>query len=73
MTNAFCAFTQVADDECRHFLLLEQRLKDLGSSYGALPVHDGWVAGLAVLCPCYNLATRGITIPSHLRGPSSGA
>ncbi|KAF5829782.1 hypothetical protein DUNSADRAFT_15528 [Dunaliella salina] len=37
----FDDFVNVADDECRHFLLLEQRLKDLGSYYGALPVHDG--------------------------------
>mmetsp|Transcript_10466 Transcript_10466/g.27287 ORF Transcript_10466/g.27287 Transcript_10466/m.27287 type:complete len:360 (+) Transcript_10466:159-1238(+) len=37
----FNDFVGVADDECRHFLLLEQRLKDLGSYYGALPVHDG--------------------------------
>lgn len=34
---------QVADDECRHFLALEQRLRDMGSAYGALPAHDGWV------------------------------
>ena len=32
---------QVAEDECRHFLLLEGRLKGVGSRYGALPAHDG--------------------------------
>lgn len=32
---------KVAEDECRHFLLLESRLKELGSHYGALPAHDG--------------------------------
>lgn len=31
----------VADDECRHFRMLAKRLEALGSSYGALPVHDG--------------------------------
>ncbi|GAX74502.1 hypothetical protein CEUSTIGMA_g1951.t1 [Chlamydomonas eustigma] len=37
----FDDFVTVAEDECRHFLLLEQRLKEVGSYYGALPVHDG--------------------------------
>jgi len=31
---------QVADDEIRHFLSLEQLLKELGSFYGALEVHN---------------------------------
>lgn len=30
----------VADDECRHFEMLEALLESLGSRYGALPVHD---------------------------------
>ncbi|MEC9344774.1 MAG: ferritin-like domain-containing protein [Pseudomonadota bacterium] len=35
----------VADDEARHFLLLERRLNDLGGTYGDLPAHDGlWQA-----------------------------
>lgn len=34
-------FVSVADDECRHFLLLEARLRALGSHYGALAAHDG--------------------------------
>lgn len=35
----------VAADEAKHFLLLENRLKTLGSGYGALPAHDGlWEA-----------------------------
>eukprot|EP00887_Chlorella_sp_A99_P002631 scaffold6.g2631.t1 len=34
-------FVKVAADECRHFLLLEQRLIETGSFYGALPAHDG--------------------------------
>jgi uncharacterized ferritin-like protein (DUF455 family) len=32
---------QVAEDECRHFTLLCQRLEELGSHYGAFPAHDG--------------------------------
>ncbi|KAI7840680.1 hypothetical protein COHA_005602 [Chlorella ohadii] len=34
-------FVTVAADECRHFLLLEQRLEAVGSHYGALTAHDG--------------------------------
>tara|TARA_R110002096_G_scaffold436056_1_gene666451 strand:- start:2582 stop:3388 length:807 start_codon:yes stop_codon:yes gene_type:complete len=32
---------KVADDEARHFDLLEQRLLEFDSYYGALPAHDG--------------------------------
>lgn len=32
---------QVAADEASHFSLLAARLEQLGSSYGALPAHDG--------------------------------
>ncbi len=31
----------VANDEARHFVLLEKRLADFNSFYGALPAHDG--------------------------------
>lgn len=31
----------VGADEAMHFMLLERRLKGLGSQYGALPAHDG--------------------------------
>lgn len=34
-------WVKVADDEARHFSLLENRLKELDSFYGALPAHDG--------------------------------
>ena len=35
----------VGADEAMHFALLDRRLKGLGSSYGALPAHDGlWEA-----------------------------
>lgn len=37
----------VADDEARHFLMLQQRLQGLGASYGDLPAHDGlWEAAM---------------------------
>ena len=37
----------VGDDEARHFLMLRDRLVDLGSDYGALPAHDGlWQSAL---------------------------
>ncbi|MFK7840087.1 MAG: ferritin-like domain-containing protein [Bdellovibrionales bacterium] len=34
-------WTKVADDEAKHHLMLEERLNDLGASYGDLPAHDG--------------------------------
>ncbi len=38
----------VAADEAMHFALLERRLNQLGSHYGALPAHDGlWEAAFA--------------------------
>ncbi|KAJ6432965.1 hypothetical protein OIU84_020073 [Salix udensis] len=38
----------VAQDEGRHFTLLAKRLEELGSSYGALPAHDGlWDSAMA--------------------------
>lgn len=37
----FMDFVKVAQDEGRHFTLLAARLEELGSSYGALPAHDG--------------------------------
>jgi uncharacterized ferritin-like protein (DUF455 family) len=41
----FDDWVRVADDEARHFLLLEQRLRELGSFYGEWPAHDGlWEA-----------------------------
>lgn len=32
---------QVADDEARHFTMVNDRLVEMGSYYGALPAHDG--------------------------------
>ncbi|KAJ3268303.1 hypothetical protein HDV01_003192 [Terramyces sp. JEL0728] len=40
--DEFCTdFVQVAKEEATHFTFLVERLKDLGSHYGSLPVHDG--------------------------------
>eukprot|EP00884_Botryococcus_braunii_P000522 jgi/Botrbrau1/10470/Bobra.0133s0076.1 len=36
----FDDFVQVAEEECKHHRLLESRLQELGSHYGAYPVHD---------------------------------
>jgi uncharacterized ferritin-like protein (DUF455 family) len=36
----FADQVDIADDEARHFSLLDERLRALGSSYGALPAHD---------------------------------
>jgi len=41
-------WAKVADEEGKHFLLLQQRLAALGGSYGDLPAHDGlWQAAEA--------------------------
>jgi len=37
----YADWLEVADDECRHFLMIEQLLKALGHRYGDLPVHAG--------------------------------
>ncbi|KAI8467548.1 MAG: hypothetical protein J3K34DRAFT_523635 [Monoraphidium minutum] len=44
----FDDFVAVAEDEARHFTLLEARLRATGSHYGAFPAHDGlWDAAAA--------------------------
>ena len=41
MPRAYYAdWLDVASDEVRHFLMLEKLLNELGSEYGAVPVHD---------------------------------
>ncbi len=39
--NYYADWLRVASDEGEHFLLLDERLKTLGSQYGALDAHDG--------------------------------
>ena len=42
MPESFYAdWLSVAVDEARHFLMLSERLEELGSAYGALPAHNG--------------------------------
>lgn len=41
----FADWLKVADDEAKHFLMLESRLNDFDATYGDLPAHDGlWEA-----------------------------
>lgn len=42
---------QVAEEECKHHRLLESRLKEMGSHYGAFPVHDALWYTAALLAP----------------------
>ena len=43
----FADFVKVALDEAKHFTLLQRRLLELGSYFGALPVHHGlWQSAL---------------------------
>ena len=37
----FDDWVQIADEEAKHFLLLDERLRELGGCYGDLPAHDG--------------------------------
>lgn len=54
----------VAADEALHFALLDRRLRALGSSYGALPAHDGlWEAAEAT---AHDLAARLAVVPMVL-------
>ncbi len=40
-------WVKVADDEAKHFLMLEERLNDFDATYGDLPAHDGlWEASI---------------------------
>ncbi len=55
---------RVGAEEAKHFMLLQGRLKSLGSSYGALPAHDGlWEAALNT---AHNLAARLAVVPMVL-------
>lgn len=55
---------QVADDEARHFRMLEDRLNALGAGYGDLPAHDGlWQAATTT---AHDLAARLAIVPMVL-------
>ena len=54
-------WVSVADEEAKHFALLNNRLKDLGSHYGALPAHDGlWEIAIAT---ANNFSARLAVVP----------
>jgi len=54
----------VADDEARHFLMLQQRLEELGAHYGELPAHDGlWQAAQST---AHDLQARLAVVPMVL-------
>lgn len=51
----------VGDDEARHFLMLSDRLAELGASYGDLPAHDGlWEASQTT---AHDLLARLAVVP----------
>lgn len=57
----FDDWVAVADDEARHFLLLDDRLRDLGACYGDLPAHDGlWQASMDT---AHDLLARLAVVP----------
>jgi uncharacterized ferritin-like protein (DUF455 family) len=54
----------VAADEAMHFALLDRRLRQLGSHYGALPAHDGlWEAAAET---AHDLGARLAVVPMVL-------
>lgn len=54
----------VGDDEARHFLMLEDRLQELGGAYGDLPAHDGlWQAAMET---AHDLLARLAIVPMVL-------
>ncbi|SMH59773.1 ferritin-like domain-containing protein [Azospirillum agricola] len=57
-------WVRVADDEARHFVMLEERLNALGASYGDLPAHDGlWQAATET---AHDVAARLAVVPMVL-------
>ena len=57
-------FLSVAADEAMHFVLIERKLRSLGTAYGQLPVHDGlWSAAKAT---CDDVAARLAVVPMVL-------
>lgn len=60
----FDDWVTVADDEARHFTLLEGRMNALGAAYGDLPAHDGlWQSAQAT---AHDLAARLAVVPMVL-------
>jgi uncharacterized ferritin-like protein (DUF455 family) len=59
---AAAACCQVAADEASHFSMLNDRLEALGSHYGALPAHDGYVL---ILDAGHHLLLVEVQAPPH--------
>ncbi|MEI8396941.1 MAG: ferritin-like domain-containing protein [Rhodospirillaceae bacterium] len=60
----FDDWVRVADDEARHFVMLNDRLADFDAAYGDLPAHDGlWQAALDT---AGDLAARLAVVPMVL-------
>lgn len=57
-------WVRVADDEARHFVLIDDRLRELGGGYGDLGAHDGlWQASAAT---AHDLPARLAVVPQVL-------
>ena len=57
-------WVRVGDDVARHFVLLDDRLRELGGGYGDLPAHDGlWQAAAAT---AHDLPARLAVVPQVL-------
>lgn len=55
---------KVADDEARHFTMVNERLKEMDSFYGAMPAHDGlWESAMAT---AHDLPARLAIVPMVL-------
>lgn len=60
----FDDWMKVADDEAKHFLMLNERLGDLGASYGDLPAHNGlWESSQST---AHDFAARLAIVPMVL-------
>ncbi|MGO1118044.1 ferritin-like domain-containing protein [Rhodovibrionaceae bacterium A322] len=60
----FDDWVMVADDEAKHYLMLADRLSDLGAAYGDLPAHDGlWQAAEVT---AHDLLARLAVVPMVL-------
>ena len=60
----YADWLRVGAEEAKHFMLLQGRLKSLGSTYGALPAHNGlWEAAQKT---AHNLAARLAIVPMVL-------
>jgi uncharacterized ferritin-like protein (DUF455 family) len=54
-------WVRVGQEEARHYLLLADRLAELGAAYGDLPAHDGlWESAIAT---AHDLAARLAVVP----------